>query len=242
MVATRSASRGLTPALDVDTSDRSQKTSSRKNASTRSKRQTRAASGWSHAPTTTTLLWLAISLPLVAWDTGYVLGRPATMPGGWAHSPIWTPYELYGKVDHMYGFKQYNLGNGFTAAQGTLNVIETLLYLVYITIWYRAAPSLGVKESASRRRIAGKSAGLAVLVGFSASVMTVSKTILYWLNEYYSGFDNIGHNEPLDLLLLWIIPNGAWILVPSYLIYQFGSEILDAINIASRATGSVKAE
>ncbi len=26
------------------------------------------------------------------------------------------------------------------------------------------------------------------------------------LNEYYSGFDNIGHNTVYDLILLWIIP------------------------------------
>jgi len=25
-------------------------------------------------------------------------------------------------------------------------------------------------------------------------------------HEYYSGFDNIGHNAPLDLIFLWIIP------------------------------------
>ncbi|KUI65715.1 hypothetical protein VM1G_00067 [Cytospora mali] len=239
MVATRSASRSQTPAVDVDTPDRSQKSFSRKNAVARSRRQA-PPSGWSHAPTTTTLLWLTVSLPLVIWDTGYVLGRPATMPGGWAHSPLYTPYELYGEVDHMYGFKQYNLGNGFTAAQGTLNVVETVMYLVYLAIWYRAAGTLGARESASRRRIAGRPAALAVLVGFSAAVMTLSKTALYWLNEYYSGFDNVGHNKPWDLLLLWIVPNGAWLLVPSYMVYQFGSEIIDAINIASRATGSVK--
>ena len=26
------------------------------------------------------------------------------------------------------------------------------------------------------------------------------------LNEYYSGFENIGHNDPLSLIFLWIIP------------------------------------
>lgn len=125
------------------------------------------------------------------------------MPGGWAHSPVWTPYELYGKVDHMYGFKQWNLGNGFTAAQACLNVVETVMYLVYLGVWYRAAE--GVK-TADRRRIAGRAGALAVVLGLSASVMTVSKTVLYWLNEYFSGFDNIGHNTPWDLVLLWIIP------------------------------------
>lgn len=26
------------------------------------------------------------------------------------------------------------------------------------------------------------------------------------LNEYYSGFDNIGHNDLMQLIFLWIIP------------------------------------
>lgn len=164
------------------------------------------------------------------------------MPGGWAHAPLWTPYELYGRVDHMYGFKQWNLGNGFTAAQGTLNVIETIMYLVYWGIWYRAGAAAVGAAAGERKRIAGRAGALAVVVGLSASVMTVSKTVLYWLNEYFSGFDNIGHNKPWDLILLWIIPNGAWLVVPSYIIYQLGSEIIDAITIASYATGSIKTE
>lgn len=37
---------------------------------------------WYHAPDRATLLWFAISLPLVIWDSIYVLGRPHTMEGG----------------------------------------------------------------------------------------------------------------------------------------------------------------
>ncbi|KAK3368652.1 hypothetical protein B0H63DRAFT_78981 [Podospora didyma] len=205
---------------------------------------------WSHVPSTVTLLWLAVSLPLVVWDTGYVLLRPRTMPGGNLHWPLWVPYKLYGEVDHIYGFKQWNLGNGFTAAQGSLNVIETLMYLVYIGIWYRNAKPAPVtgkrlnghaaggsavtpRATVGRSVLTGRAAALAVLIGFSAAVMTVSKTVLYWLNESFSGFDNIGHNPAMRLIFLWIIPNGAWLVVPSYLIYLFGSEIVDGLTKAS---------
>lgn len=214
MVGTRrSASQAQTPGLDTPTPAPRSTVSTR-----RTTRKSAAAAGasahsWSHAPTTLTLAWLAISLPLVIWDTGYVLGRPATMPGGWAHAPLWTPYELYGRVDHMYGFKQWNLGNGFTAAQGVLNVVETIMYLVYWGIWFHASPAAVGGE---RKRIAGRAGAFAVVVGLSASVMTVSKTVLYWLNEYFSGFDNIGHNKPWDLILLWIIPKYVSISLPSF--------------------------
>ena len=102
-------------------------------------------------------------------------------------------------------------GDGFTSAQGTfvfyiqelfsllaqqfttpalLNIIETLvniayLYLAHIAQW-PAAP----------------------MIGFGAVLMTFSKTLLYWAQEYYCGYCAVGHNKLWDLILLWIVPNG----------------------------------
>jgi len=90
-----------------------------------------------------------------------------------------------------------------------------------------------------QRYVDGQKGALAVLVAYSAAVMTVSKTVLYWMNEYYSGFENIGHNTVTDLIFLWIIPNGAWLVLPSYMIYLTGSEILQGLTIgAGGTTGS----
>jgi hypothetical protein len=151
---------------------------------------------WVHTPSNLMLIWLAISLPLVIWDTGYVLLRPHSMPGGWAHSPLWVPYDLYGRVDHVYGWKAYNAGNGFTAAQGIMNTCETCLYFYYLYIMYvygkqTAAPGRGAPKPAKvgalgeSRYVDGKMAGLAVTVAFAAAVMTLSKTILYCLGSYF---------------------------------------------------------
>jgi hypothetical protein len=125
---------------------------------------------WSHHPSTLTLIWMAISLPLVIWDTGYVLLRPYSMPGGSLHDPIWSPYELYGRVDHMYGFKQWEAGNGFTAAQGALNAIETAMYLYY---------TAAVLANGRNKALGGRYGATVLIVGLMAAVMTVSKTILY---------------------------------------------------------------
>jgi hypothetical protein len=57
--------------------------------------------GYTHSPPIPLLAWLVVSLPLVGWDTLYVLFRPHTMPGGKFHSPFWTPYALYGTVDYV---------------------------------------------------------------------------------------------------------------------------------------------
>jgi hypothetical protein len=50
------------------------------------------------------------------------------------------------------------------------------------------------------------------------------------LNEYFSGFANIGHNSAFNLVLLWIIPNGLWLIFPVYIIYVLGAEILEAMD------------
>lgn len=145
---------------------------------------------WAHTPSNLTIIWLFISLPLVAWDTGYVLLRPYSMPGGSLHWPIWAPYELYGKVDYIYGWKAFNEKNGFTSGQGFLNVVESLMYVFYLYLLFAngkqvAARGRGAPSSAiagilgEQRRVEGLMGGVAAMVGYSAALMTFSKTVLY---------------------------------------------------------------
>lgn len=140
---------------------------------------TTAAAGWSHAPDAPTLFWLGVSLPLVIWDTVYVLGRPHTMENGWLHWPLWSPYKLYGEVDHVYGWKAFHAKSGFTAAQGALNAVETLMYLAYAWAFFTKAVDRSGGGVSGKRAITGRCGAQAVLIGFSAAVMTLSKTILY---------------------------------------------------------------
>lgn len=97
------------------------------------------------------------------------------MPGGALHKPFFTPYALYGTVDYIYGDVAWLERNGFTAAQGSLNVVETVGYLGYLAIVWR----FGRGEGLGGRRVGGGWGGVACLVGFALSVMTVSKTVLY---------------------------------------------------------------
>lgn len=157
---------------------------------------------WSHTPSNLTLIWLAISLPLVIWDTGYVLLRPYSMPGGSLHKPLWVPYGLYGTIDHVYGFKAYHAHEGWTAAQGSINALETLAYGVYLYIVYAVGqqePRQGAgapdKSTMGRfralsesRTVYGQVAAAAVLIAYSTAFLTFWKTVLYWLNEAFSGW------------------------------------------------------
>lgn len=53
---------------------------------------------------------------------------------------------------------------------------------------------------------------VASVVGFASAVMTLSKTVLYWLQEYYCNGCSVGHNSMKDLIILWVIPNGFVLL------------------------------
>ncbi|KAK5198718.1 hypothetical protein LTR92_001189 [Exophiala xenobiotica] len=156
------------------------------------------------------------------------------MPGGKLHSPIWTPYALYGTVDYVYGWPAWDNHVGFAAAQAFLNAFETVMYIYYLAViiksgadkYFTARTIDEFFVGSSEKTVSGPGVARAVLVLFSSSVMTLSKTVLYWLNEYFGGFANIGHNTPYRLILLWIIPNGLWLLFPTYMIYVLGKEIL----------------
>ena len=101
-----------------------------------------------------------------------MLLRPLSMPNGSLHSPIFTPYALYGSVDYIYGEKAYREHNGFTAAQTSLNIVESAGYLGYLWVVWKYGDG-------EKRVLAGGWGGVACLVGFALSVMTVSKTVLY---------------------------------------------------------------
>ena len=146
---------------------------------------------WVHTPSVALTIWLFVSVPLVAWDAGYVLLRPHSMPGGRLHSPIWTPYALYGTVDYIYGWPAYNARNGFTAAQTVMNIVETIGYLYYLWIVYfygsTVASGRGARKTekglvwmlTGEKVVPGRIGAVALLVAYTASAMTLSKTVLY---------------------------------------------------------------
>jgi hypothetical protein len=115
------------------------------------------------------------------------------MPGGSLHKPIWTPYELYGTVDYVYGQPAWEEKNGWTLAQSLFNLLETLAYLAYLALVYKygeqdsvqgtGAPDkekMGLLSTLSESRtLTGRVAIYAVLLGYSTTFLTFSKTILY---------------------------------------------------------------
>ena len=85
----------------------------------------------------------------------------------------------------MYGWPAWNDGVGFTAAQGSLNILETLMYGYYLFIlatqgqgtgWYK----FWQKEFWTDKTVVhGEGVALATVICFASAIMTLSKTILY---------------------------------------------------------------
>ncbi|GAA5921547.1 hypothetical protein JCM1841_000564 [Sporobolomyces salmonicolor] len=158
--------------------------------------------------------WFIISTVLVAWDTGFVLMRPRSFRGGDLHW-LWSPYALYELVDLVYSPGAFARKEGFTSAQAIMNIVESILNLAYLAL-------------------AGQKSPVAVLVGFTAVVMTAAKTVLYWLVDQQSGWASTGHNTPRDWFWLFAVPNGAWIVFPTLLAFMFGSEIARSLRLAAK--------
>ncbi|KAI5822163.1 hypothetical protein K523DRAFT_422180 [Schizophyllum commune Tattone D] len=162
-------------------------------------------------------LWFLITAPIVLWDTGYLFFRPRSMLGGDLHW-IWKPYEIYQEIDWVYGVRALEDGDGFPNAQAFLNIIETILNLIYL---YLAHVSSSPK---------------APLIGFAAATMTLWKTVLYWLQELFcSGAGCMtAHNKWLDMVVFYYLPNGLWLIFPSIIVYTLGKDIAHSLWAASR--------
>ncbi|KAF1352979.1 hypothetical protein EJ07DRAFT_168556 [Lizonia empirigonia] len=273
MVSTRQHPRGDFPAFEPSPTKRPSRTSTASPAPTSPTSATRAFASntsaavdavappspseigeraWCHTASNLTILWLTVSLPLVLWDSLYILLRPHTMAGGWLQWPIWKPYEIYAAIDYVYGWPGWESNDGFGGAQGALNAIETILYGLYLMIIYNhsvtAPTGTGLDVSSEGlgawlsggRKVCGKSGNRAVVIGFAAAVMTLSKTVLYYFNEYFSNFKSVGHNDWFTIFLFYGVMNGLWVVFPTYMTIVFGSDIVKALDVAAESTTEKK--
>jgi hypothetical protein len=51
-----------------------------------------------------------------------------------------------------------------------------------------------------------------------------------WLREAISSLDSTGHNSVHDFIVFWLIPDGAWIVFPGYMVYVLQKDIVDAMK------------
>jgi hypothetical protein len=162
------------------------------------------------------LFWLTVSSFVVLWDVGFILARPHSMEGG-KYSHIWAPYPNYYNVDLAYA----DLNNPWIVAQTYGNIVESALNLFSVLLYFQG------------------SVRLASVVAMNSTMMTFWKTVLYWVVEYCANFVNVGHNTTFDMIFVFIIPNGFWLVVPLACVFWFANYFMHlSTEPAPRATKS----
>jgi hypothetical protein len=155
-------------------------------------------------------VWLLVSALVVLWDAAFVLLQPRTFPGGDLHW-LFKAYDTYSLVDKAYSKEAYLHGDAFPTAQAVINLMEIALQFYSLTLLH-----------------INKDKPKAVLVAFSAQLMTLAKTVLYFTLDAASNFKNSRHNPIIKLILLYILPNSLWIVFPGIAVMKLGSQLLAA--------------
>ncbi|XP_035681361.1 emopamil-binding protein-like [Branchiostoma floridae] len=142
--------------------------------------------------------WLVSTAVIQTWDASFIWLRPHTFPGG-ALELYWKPYSLYIDIDMRYK----DMTDSFVMAVSLLNYVEVVLCLVLL---YMNA----------------KSSSRTVLATLVVQTMTFWKTVLYLLMYVppMSDVAMLGTSNWLELLFLFIIPNGLWVLIPGATMWE----------------------
>ncbi len=167
--------------------------------------------GWATA-------WAIIGSLICIWDATYVVTRPRSMAKGDLFH-LFSPYAKYITLDPLYG----NLQNAFVIAQSYANYFELTLTLFSVILYH----------------IVGRR-NLGCLVLLISSVMTWSKTVLYFIHDY---FERQLHPQELPIevqaweyLFLFIIPSSLWILFPFACMWNIGRQIIRILNSTNDKT------
>ncbi|CAF3974551.1 unnamed protein product [Adineta steineri] len=164
--------------------------------------------------------WAIVSSLICIWDATYVLTRPRSMAKGDLFH-LFSPYATYITVDPLYG----NLKNAFVIGQSWMNYVELTLAL-YAVILYHIFKR--------------KNSGCLLLL--IASVMSCSKTVLYFIHDYYERSLH-PHDSPYEIetwqyLLLFIIPSSLWIIFPFCCTWTLGRQIIKILDSSNDKTKS----
>ena len=148
------------------------------------------------------VVWFVITAIIQTYDACYELLGAISHKGG-PMAWLWPGHVFYSSFDHRYaGF------DAFGSAQSWANLIEVV---VLVWVLFHA------------RRWSG------VVVGLIVSVATLWKTVIYFLVEASSGLEmtrqSIERGDIVGYLMVAILPNLVWIVVPLAVVISLGRQI-----------------
>ncbi|EAN79146.1 Emopamil binding protein, putative [Trypanosoma equiperdum] len=140
--------------------------------------------------------WLLLTAPVVLLDAVFVLNRPKTpdTPHPLGELVLFQPWTVYATYDRRYAPNE----DAFVVAQSWMNLLEVTLGLLALLLSFS-----GYWKSAIK---------LAAVV----SVMTFSKTLLYFVMDFVEGGEYTRHIGYLDKLLMVLLPSSVWIIAPFF--------------------------
>lgn len=155
--------------------------------------------------------WFYTTAVVCTWDASFIFLRPHTLPGGKLF-PFWRPYSMYITIDQRYK----DQSDPFVFGISLFNYFEVVLNIIAIVMHYKNSPHTAP-------------------LAFTVSVMTFWKTLFY-----FYAFSELGGGGPFRVgntfweeLLLVVIPNGIWILLPFMVMAALWSQMIPARNVTS---------
>lgn len=147
-------------------------------------------------------------------------------PQAASYAWIWAPYSKYAGIDWVYGlggFEAFLRGeDGFGYAQTLQNVVEIFLCLYVVSI-------------------ATTKPSQATMLAFLTCAFTFWKTVTYFLNDAVTDFAK-STKDTFDFWLLYIIPNGVWIVVPLLALIATGKAIVNGLDNSSASSSTAGAK
>jgi hypothetical protein len=122
--------------------------------------------------------------------------------------------QKYIMHDKRYG----DLTDPFVVAQSVVNLVELALgvYAVILHMTPRNRPT-------------------AMIFALVASVMTWSKTVIYFTIEYCGEMNYTGHNNGFEFMVFFFLPSFVWILMPMLATFSISSRLT---AVAHQALGN----
>jgi hypothetical protein len=172
-------------------------------------------------------VWFSVQLLVLSFDASFVLMRPHTFVDG-ALGALYPVFQQYAKIDTVYS----DLTNPIGWAMSTLVVIENIFLAYAVLVVYMGQDIK--KDRVVTEQYMQKSDYL-TLIGICAQF---NKTLFYLIIDAYGGFAHVKHNSMMDLVTMFIIPNGIWVIVPLIILstYYFPkiNRTIAALNQSSK--------
>ncbi|KZS91451.1 hypothetical protein SISNIDRAFT_413984 [Sistotremastrum niveocremeum HHB9708] len=149
--------------------------------------------------------WFLLTAPVIFWTASFSLLKSMLMQFEYL-AWVWRPYSHYQEIDKVGCPIPRNI-------MPLLNIVETSLALIYLRLVY-------LKDVPPRS---------APVYGFSSAIMTFSKSSLFFSQQYFCNYCDIGHNGKKGIMT-WLFFNGLWLVFSGCITRVLGRQIIHSLE------------